>query len=383
VAGEIHGAAARPAPRPRVPLPPAPAGPELDDREVPCDREPDGPPLAGGEGDRRRERGSAGSSGWLRFIGTAVEPPVGREVRPQVAVGDRIEPGAPRDLNAVAGERGDGERSAKGGRCVCARVAELHGDRAVVGDDPMRPGRGGTGRREWIGPGEQEPDRHRVGPRVLEPPLENPDRQGAPLEVAGDDRRELLADDADPAGDVGFERLPRPREERVVRPAADRERPAPIRQLARPQRAQHGRPRAGWAADEQREPVRGDRLVAVSTHFQVPARRVAAIGPTDAAGSEPADRHSGELTVVEDRLGDSGPPDRRARHADPSAPRLARDRRPLDRPLADSVAVGDRHFSIPVTTTPRMNARWARTKTTRGTAIVIRADAWISVGWVE
>ena len=40
------------------------------------------------------------------------------------------------------------------------------------------------------------------------------------------------------------------------------------------------------------------------------------------------------------------------------------------------------HLSTPVTTTPRMNARWARRKMTIGTAIVSSADAWMSVGWL-
>src|SRR4249919_1066015 len=47
------------------------------------------------------------------------------------------------------------------------------------------------------------------------------------------------------------------------------------------------------------------------------------------------------------------------------------------------VGVSEVHLSTPVTTTPRMNARWARKKTTTGTAIVISAVAWMSVGWVE
>ena len=41
------------------------------------------------------------------------------------------------------------------------------------------------------------------------------------------------------------------------------------------------------------------------------------------------------------------------------------------------------HLSTPVTTTPRMKARWARKNTTTGTAMVISAVAWIRVGWVE
>jgi hypothetical protein len=54
--------------------------------------------------------------------------------------------------------------------------------------------------------------------------------------------------------------------------------------------------------------------------------------------------------------------------------------RPL--PAGGRVRV-DGHFSTPVTTTPRMNARWARKNTTTGTAIVMSDAAWIRVGCVE
>ena len=40
------------------------------------------------------------------------------------------------------------------------------------------------------------------------------------------------------------------------------------------------------------------------------------------------------------------------------------------------------HLSTPVTTMLRMNERWARKKTTTGTAIVMSAAAWMSVGCV-
>ena len=179
------------------------------------------------------------------------------------ATGSNVE--RARQLHAVAAEGRDRERAAQGGRRVVGGVAELHGER-------RRPSRhhacgsrrGRTRGRERIGPGEQEPDRQRVGPRVLDPPLEHPDGQGAPLEVAGDDRRQLLADEAH-AEDVGLERLPGPREQRVVRPAADRQGPAPRRQLGRPERGQDGRRRdAVRAADEQREAVGRDGLVTVA-----------------------------------------------------------------------------------------------------------------------
>ena len=50
--------ARRSAPSPRVALPPAPSGAELDDRQVPGDREPDRPALARGEHRGRRDRGA-------------------------------------------------------------------------------------------------------------------------------------------------------------------------------------------------------------------------------------------------------------------------------------------------------------------------------------
>ena len=73
--------------------------------------------------------------------------------------------------------------------------------------------------------------------RVLDPPLERPDRQRARGEVAGDDRAELLADEPDPE-DVGLERLPGPREQGVVRPAAHGQGPAPLGQRLRPERGE-------------------------------------------------------------------------------------------------------------------------------------------------
>ncbi len=43
---------------------------------------------------------------------------------------------------------------------------------------------------------------------------------------------------------------------------------------------------------------------------------------------------------------------------------------------------GVAYLSTPVITTPRMNARWARRKTTTGTIMAINAEAWMSVGCV-
>ena len=78
------------------------------------------------------------------------------------------------------------------------------------------------------------------GPGFSDPPLEDADRQGAGLEVPGDDRAQLLADEAD-AKDVGLEGLPCPREQGVIRPAAYRQRPAPVRQGGGPKRRQDRR----------------------------------------------------------------------------------------------------------------------------------------------
>ena len=86
---------------------------------------------------------------------------------------------------------------------------------------------------------------------------------------------------------------------------------------------------------------------------------------------------------------DAGVADVIAREADASPPGLSRDRRRVARRprvrqralVAGMLAPRDRHFSTPVTTTPRMNARWARKKMITGIAIVISADAWIRFGW--
>ena len=125
------------------------------------------------------------------------------------------------------------------------------------------------------------------------------------------------------------------------------------------------------AADEHREAVRGDRLEAVLADLEVPARGVATERPPDAPRAEAADRDPGPLAVVEHRRVDPRMADvrRTVRRC-----RVAR-RRPGWRPVRGLPAARrSRHFSTPVTTTPRMNARWARKKTTTGTTIVSRAD---------
>src|SRR6185295_2030761 len=101
-----------------------------------------------------------------------------------------------------------------------------------------------------------------------------------------------------------------------------------------------------------------------------------------------ADRHPGELAVVEDRLVHARMADAVARDADAATPRGRGDGRPpgatvdgATRPVALAFALDGAHLSTPVTTTPRMNARWANRKMMIGTAIVSSADAWMSVGW--
>src|SRR4029079_12818897 len=79
---------------------------------------------------------------------------------------------------------------------------------------------------------------------------------------------------------------------------------------------------------------------------------------------------------VDHRLVDPWPADVGAGHADAALPGDLRDRRPVRLPALAA------HVSTPVTTMPRMNARWARKKTTIGAAIVISAAAWMSVGCV-
>jgi hypothetical protein len=214
-----------------------------------------------------------------------------------------------------------------------------------------------------IRPGEHEPDRQRVGPGVFDPPFEHPDRQRARLEVTRDDRGELLADDPHPeAGILGLECLPGSREQCVVGAAAHRQIPAPGRQVSVSQGRQHdgparvtglilGRPHV------QREPVGCDGLEAMLAHREVPAREVATERAPDAPRAETADRHAGPLAVVDHRLVDPRMADVRARHADAAAPRLSGDARPVEGGGNVGRPGGRGHFSTPLNTTPRMNAR--------------------------
>src|SRR5829696_1465004 len=112
-------------------------------------------------------------------------------------------------------------------------------------------------------------------------------------------------------------------------------------------------------------------------HLEVPAPEVATEGPTDGAGAEASDRHAVPLAIV-DEPRDPGPRDAIDGQSDRARPRDGRD----PDGGADDRVIERGHFSTPVTTTPRMNARWARRNTAIGTAIVISAAAWMSVGCV-
>jgi hypothetical protein len=105
-------------------------------------------------------------------------------------------------------------------------------------------------------PGQQQPHRACLRGGVLDPPLERAERERARLEVAADDRAELLADDPD-AEIVRLERLPGPREQGVVRALARRERIDRRGQVGGAEGREEGRPRglAVRRADMDREPV--------------------------------------------------------------------------------------------------------------------------------
>ncbi len=246
MAHQVPGAQAGPAPVARVALPPAPTTAELDDREVPGEGESDRPALAGRQvrggghgGTRWSVRGGSGTGHRVR-----VESTIGGEVRPEFRVGHRIERSARGERPALGLQGADRHRAPQRGRRSVTGIVERHAQRLSCPNDLVRP----SGRRPVVGtarrirPGEEKPDRQRVGPGILHPPLEDPDGQGAPLEVAGDDRRELLADqpDAEP-GIVRLERLPGAREQRVVGATADGQVPTPGRQLGRAVGGQHGR----------------------------------------------------------------------------------------------------------------------------------------------
>ena len=237
---------------------------------------------------------------------------------------------------------------------------------------------------ERVLPGQHEPDGQRVGSRVLDPPLEDADRQRARLEVAGDDRAQLLADEADAEG-VRLERLPGPREQRVVRAAA----------------AGSVQPQAGSASGRSVE-----RTVAVAVAVRTRRRRPRTRPPRPARSAcRPTSRcqRAKSPRYVRPMLPVPSPPigtpanvavvdhrqvDARMAGSAQGTPMPRRQATPgirsrPSRSVGRTRALGSRHLSTPVTTTPRMNARWARKNTTTGTAIVISAAAWISVGWVD
>ncbi len=90
--GEVEGARAGPAPRPRVALPPLAPGPELDGRQVPGDRKTDRAALAGTQLQRGRHGGADRLAVLVRgVVVVRFEPSIGREVGPQLGIGERIE----------------------------------------------------------------------------------------------------------------------------------------------------------------------------------------------------------------------------------------------------------------------------------------------------
>ena len=300
---------AGPAPVAGVALPPPPPGPELDHRQVPGEREPHGPRA-------RRARASWSplprrppARPWAARHGPATpgQAAVGGEVRPQVGVGS----GRRRRARSASSRRPRARRWRACRAAPVGRVRRRPGRRTGRRRRVARRGRpraAGPARRPWAGPPggsaqvASSPTVSGVGPGVLDPPLEDPDRQGAPLEVPGDDRRQLLADEPDA-------------EDRRVRTSAtpagtargtSRRRPAgPSPTRAAPPRAEAPRGRSpgrpSGPPDEQREPVGRDRPERVPPHLEVPARDIAAERAPDAAGAEPADRHAGPLAVVDHR----------------------------------------------------------------------------------
>ena len=257
------------------------------------------------------------------------------EVRPQVGVMDGVEGRTSGQRPPVGRERGHGQRPAQRGRPGRSRVAEAIGDRGRRGvDDAMRTPRGRAivGSPGRVRPTEQQSDRQRLGSGVLAPPFEDADRQGAALEVAGDDRGQLLADE--PHAQVvvlGLERLPGPREQGVVGARADGQVPAPGREHVgrRSQRGQDGGARGAIRpADEDGESICRDRLEPVVADLQVPARGIAPERASDAPRAQAAHRDTGPLAVIDERHVDAGSPDIRTGHADPAPPGDRRDGRP-------------------------------------------------------
>ena len=330
--GEVPGARAGPAPVPRVALPPSPTGPELDHRQVPGEREPDRPALAGSEAVVAATAAPAGpAAGDSARAGGAASrrPSVAKSVHSSVsASGSNAARAVTSQPSAASAASANVPRSAVGapapGRGGCRHAAALGDD--LVRPTGRRPVRGATRR---VRPGGISPTVSGLGPRVLDPPLEDADGQRAPLEVAGDHRRQLLADEAHP-DHLGLECLPRPREQRVVRPAAHRQVPAPGREhiVRRSKGGQDGRPPCRPVHRRTARTRRPRPARTVPPDLEVPARDVAAERAPDAPRPQPADRDARPLAVVDHRAGHPRPADRRHGDADPAAPRHVGDGRP-------------------------------------------------------
>ena len=148
-----------------------------------------------------------------------------------------------------------------------------------------------------------------------------------------DHGRKLLADEPD-AERLGLERLPGPREEGVVRPAADRAGPSPRpagRRRAVARRTGRWRARSRPARptnSEKPSAATGSKRCWPTSRCQRAAspRNVRPMLPVP----EAADRHAGPLAVVDHRLVDPRLPDVRAGHADRPPPGDRRDRRPVE-----------------------------------------------------
>ena len=114
------------------------------------------------------------------------QPPVGGEVRPKLPVGDRIERRARAQLHAVAAQCRD-RRACRAGRSARRRRRRRAPRRACLARATTRWGRGAAGPVAANGSAQvnRSPTVSGSGPGFSDPPLEHPDGQGAPLEVAG------------------------------------------------------------------------------------------------------------------------------------------------------------------------------------------------------
>ena len=155
VAREVDGPRPAAAPCLRVPLPPLAARTELDDGQVPGDREPDGPPLAGASSTVAATAAPDGRSGCR----PPSDGPAPGSSRPSsaksaqssrsatgsnVARADSSTPSASRAAIASVPRRAVGASS--------PAVSELDGQRPVPIHDAVRARRRRSGRRERVGP---------------------------------------------------------------------------------------------------------------------------------------------------------------------------------------------------------------------------------------